>query len=67
MNYFGDEPYNQNTGGNYTPFSENFNDEPAKTSDLYGAARTAFIRKVYTVLSIQILITVIMTGFSMAS
>lgn len=68
MNYFGDEPANNYAQqGGYTPFSDNLPHENAKVSDLYGAARTAFIRRVYTVLAVQILVTVIMTGLSMTS
>lgn len=41
--------------------------EPSKASDLYGAARTNFIQKVYTILAVQLLITVLMTALSMTS
>ena len=41
--------------------------DPSKASDLYGAARTLFIQRVYTILAIQILVTVVMTEFSMLS
>lgn len=43
------------------------NEEPApsKVTDLYGAARTQFIQRVYTVLGAQLLFTVFMTALSM--
>lgn len=41
--------------------------EPSKVSDLYGAARTLFIQRVYTILGCQLLVTVFMTILSMTS
>lgn len=70
MNYFGNEP-TPNQANNISPLAENLlnpeSDTPAKVSDLYGAARTKFIQKVYTILAAQLLLTVLMCGLSMGS
>jgi hypothetical protein len=44
---------NMDTFGEYAPYTEI--DQPSKVTDLYGGARVAFIRKVYTILSSKFL------------
>jgi FtsH-binding integral membrane protein len=51
---------------NYTSFVQGDN-SPTKTVDLVGQARASFVRKVYSVLCVQLLITVMMTALSMTS
>ena len=69
MDYFGDEKKNNNA---YLLDNEEISRRSSSVTDLYGASRTLFIRKVYTILAgmlfiimiVQLLITTIMTLFS---